>query len=39
MVKVELSRAEIEATRVYLFALKILEALESHLCPDCKWEL
>jgi len=38
MVKVELSRAEIRAARVYLNAFKILEALEPHLCPDCKRE-
>jgi hypothetical protein len=39
MVKVELSRAKTEATRVYLFAFKTLEPLEPHICPDCKREL
>jgi hypothetical protein len=31
MIKVELSRAEIKAARVYLFAFKILEVLEPRL--------
>ena len=39
MAKVELSRAETEAAWVYLNAFKILEALEPHLCPDCKRDL